>query len=515
VTRQQGRPATMPFDHTPFDAPDIDVEVRVGWLLRVSRQCAADPDDQLLRPFVRRLRSAGVVCDSTRVSRWETGSSPAPAPVLLRYEQLLGLHPGGLRSVVAGLRSTLARHRSVRYDDLVRDPVSRQARLDRVYGMYTASGAAGGGATGEDWNDLAELLTDPQVLVPTPMVEELVTTLLSQMMRGVKTAYTTRLQALTRLITYPPRTATVVDAVETAVREPGAQGVVDAVGLLGEIGRPWIVPKLLTMLEHDTGAARLGAAHAVYNLLVTGMFPNGRRSALEDAVRRLGAADPHGSGARLAASIASHLPGTGGLPADVPSVHQRRPAGARAEADVRWRTRIDAYTAAAREDTGVEFDPMLERLLAEAVASRYTERRYHAGLLLMASPYRAVVARVAARIADTDQRPAARQAAASLLPHVAGGEQVPVLCGWLGADRSGLRRVALGALAHAGGPTDSLDLDALAQEPGIAAPSLVYVAGMTGHPILRRWTTDQATPWALRCSARWWLRQGSAVPEGR
>jgi hypothetical protein len=542
----RGRAAALPVDGTPFDGPRVDVEARLAWLLRLHRLCSPDPDNRSLAGFARRLRATGVTCDSARVSRWETGRAAVPDHVVARYERVLGVPAGALRSVRAGLRA------------LTRDPAPADAfpadppqdRLDRVYDRLTAPGADGG-----DWLDLADLLAGPgpqRVLLPGRLLESWVGRLVAELMRAVGTAYTTRFQALTALITHRPLTPLVAAAIDAVVREPGAQGVADPVSLLGEVGTPAITARLLDAFAHETGGIRLGSAHALLNLIVTDTVPATHHTALLDTLHRTTADDPHGPGAALATMLTTRLPahplpgdadkraGAGGrVGADGTSRAGHQLSGGagettRARYELSRRTGAGALAAAARERLGIEDDPMLDRIVLEALGSRHLERRHHAGLLLLASPYRPAIAALTADAAAHHSHAPASHAAATLLRYVVGPAQLPVLHDWLTPSRPNAGRpdissssagrpsdgrralvgVGLGALAHAGVPAGQagcVDLIALLGMPGVSGSALAYAAGMTGAPALRDWADDPGTTAPLRQAARWWLRHGPAI----
>ncbi|WP_207126652.1 hypothetical protein [Actinocatenispora comari] len=486
---RQGRPPEMPADGTPFDGPRVDVEGRLGWLLRVSRLTADDPDNRSLTGFATRLRQTGSPAGTPQISRWETGRLPASDAVFTRYETILGLPAGGLGSVAVGLRSALGAPLPAARPAPA-DILALRRRYDLVHERLAATDVAGG-----TWLAFADILrTDGLVvLLPSRYLDELLGRLLDEMMRSVGIAYTTRFTALAMLVAQPELTADVVGAIDAVAHEPGAQGVVDAVSLLGEVGDAPAAGRLLALLAADDAVLRLGAAHALLNMTNLGTLPARHAAAMARILRRLDEHDP------AVTVLAGRTPAP--LAAPPPPVRRRPPPAA------------DRFALAARARTGLEFDPMLCRLVAEAVGSRYTERRHHAALLLLASPYRAVVAEVATGVAGSDPDAAIRRGAAGLLRYVVGPPQVPVLRRWLRSERPDLRAAALGALPHAGVPAEAVgtDLAAGAGRPPRPTGPLIYAAGMTGHPLLRRWADDPATEPAVRRTARWWLRHGSAV----
>jgi hypothetical protein len=503
---RRGRPPALPQDGTAFDGPAVDVPARLGWLLRVNRLASADPDNRSVATFARRLRSLDVTADGARVSRWETGVAPASADVVAGYETVLGLPAGALRSVGAGLAAVSAGGAGPAPAGPLPDGAA-QTRLDAVYAQVAGPAPAGG-----DWLDLAGLLTGPdRILLPGPILEDLLARLLDEMMRAAGTAYTTRFQALTRLITAAPLTGAVAAAIGAAVSEGGAQCVIDAVSLLGEVGDARLVRRLLASFDGGPGPVATGAAHALLNQLITGSFPAGELAALEAALRRAAADDPAGHG-RLALMVGARLSAVSrqraGLPPAAPRPLPAAPAG-QAPVELWQRLELGRFLAAGRDATGLASDPMLARLLGEAMASRHVERRHHASLLLLVSPYRSAVAGVACRVAERADSPAARRGAGALLWYLAGPAQVPVLRAWAAGDRPDLRQTALTALAHAGAG------GAVGAGVGGGVDSAaVYAAGMTGDPVLRVLAAEPGTPAGARRAARWWLRHGPAVLDG-
>ncbi|MEV0843459.1 hypothetical protein AB0I55_28425 [Actinocatenispora sera] len=481
----------MPADPTPFDGPQVDVEARLGWLLRVSRLTADDPDNRSLAGFAARLRATGSPAGTPQISRWETGRLPAPAAIFARYETILGLPAGSLGSIAVGLRSALGAPRPV-VPPAPPDIVALRRRYDLVHERLEDAEVAGG-----TWLAFADILrTDGLVvLLHSRVLDALLARLIDEMMRSVGIAYTTRFTALATLLTRPGLTADVVGAIDTGAREPGAQGVVDAISLLGELGDAAAAGRLLALLAGDDATLRLGAAHALLNMANVGTLPARHTAAMGRILHRLDEHDP----------AVTVLAGRAPLPAPrcpPPAPVRRRPPPA-----------ADRFALVAHARTGLEFDPMLCRLVAEAVASRYTERRHHAALLLLASPYRAAVAEVATGVVGTDPDAATRRGAAGLLRYVVGPPQVPALRRWLRSERADLRAAALGALPHAGVPAEAIgpDLAAGAGRPPRPTGPVIYAAGMTGHPLLRRWADDPATEPSVRRTARWWLRHGPAV----
>ncbi len=106
--RRRGRPQRLPDDPVPLSSKGLTVEHRVGWLLATTR--ILHPDDELRNRagFTAAATALGLRVDSTRISRWETGTSPATSEVIRTYESVLGRPPGSLSAVVGGLRRSFS-----------------------------------------------------------------------------------------------------------------------------------------------------------------------------------------------------------------------------------------------------------------------------------------------------------------------------------------------------------------------------------------------------------------------
>lgn len=508
---RRGRPAALPLDTTPFDAPVVDVGSRVAWLLRSSRLRHHDREVRSQSLFAARLRARGLTADAARVSAWENGRVVVPKPVLMAYAEELGLAYGSLRAAHSSLRRVLAcpgqRTRAVRGAS----PSATQTRVDAVYSRL------GHEPSGGDWLDLAELMSgEAGVVLPTSLMEELVLRLLRETMRGVGPAYTTRIDALTRLIATPRLTALVTRCTNAVVREPGAQGVADLVALLGEVGDVETTRLLLGHLREGARTVRVGATHAVLNLVTTGLLPSGEARRLARTLDELAAAEQDGQGVAISQMIGSRLAWSDRAGTAQP----RNPAGPLAPGGARPQRLVDdreasrrvlvAFEAASLE-RGLPADGMYLRLAQEALSSWFIERQRHAGLLLMMSPHRQAAADGALVIATSDACRPLRSRALTLLTYVATPAQAPALVPWLEDPDRDRQRAALLALSHAGALPTGADLTRIGRDDPALAGTVSYAAGMSGHPILEVWAKDDAATSRWRTTARWWQSTGSAV----
>jgi HEAT repeat protein len=515
---RRGRPPALPEDLTPFDAPTVDLRARAAWLLRVSRLLSPDDDARRLRTFAAQATDDGPSLDPARISRMETGAAPVTLPAITAYEDVLHLPSGTMRSVLQllgqslpGARSpVLARPRS--YDDLG----LVQRRLDRVY-----ANVQGGRARGGDWLDLTDLLTkQPAMLLPTAVLDDLTYRLVGEMALSVGSAFTSRFQALRTMVVTPALSRSVTRGVTALVDEPGVGPVIDVLTLLGETDSVANVRQLVTMLGTRTGSVRNGAAHALLNLIVMSTLPATEVASLERTmVELLGSGDDEARDAALllyrrlpresARRVRARL---GGPPVEAAPV---RSSPASLERRHRDHAVVRPLARHALEGTPLDEDPLLLRLLREVVFSERLERRHESSMLLMASPFRRRLAEALLLRIPREPDPAVRSAFSVLLGYLAGSTHVPTLVGWLTSPEAELRATALRALAHAGTVPTDFDLPGLVEDAEMPDSSLLYLAGMTGHPALEALAADRGRGHEFRQQAGWWLSAGPRVLDDR
>ncbi len=512
----RGRRPELPVDTTVFDGPDIDLEARVAWLLRVSRLASDDPEARRLRPFAARLGEAGFLVDHTAVSHWENAARPVPAFAFAGYEQVLGLPRGQLRGAVEMLRAGFP---GTGTPPAPSPWVQPQQQLDLAF-ERTRSGHPAGG----DWLLLADVLTGPdRVLVPTVVLEELVGALLGELVRAVGSAYTSRFQALRALLGGPgPLSSVVLAAIEAAVAEPGAQVVYEPISLRGELNEAGNVRGLVALLGAPEPGIRTGATHAVANLLITRTFPGSAAASLEARIADLLTAGPAEQELgrmllpqlplRSIARVQSRLRSRLRSPL---SPAEAEPAAGTPQPDLRAGQEHDVVATLCAcvlaAGTWPE-DAMLARLLRESLFSRRPELRHHAGLLLAVTPYAQPLGTALVAELDRTHDPVSEDALSWLLSYVAAPCHTDSLKGWL-ADPAPRRVVAgLRALAHSGSRFPDVDLAAHlgGDEPTVAQAAL-YAAGMSGHPVLAALAGEPTADRERRAAAAWWLRTGAAV----
>ncbi|RNI21189.1 hypothetical protein EFY87_13045 [Flexivirga caeni] len=453
--------------------------------------------------FVHKLVSHGCVIGASTLCRYETGAEPVPASVVCAYELALGLPEGQLLGVCAGVDRMFG---SGLASETSPEGMSRAMLVESLAGWEAR--VAGGSMRGADWVRMAEVLSQPSGLVlPPSVVRSWLGQLVAETLRSVNDAYTMRAHALGLLLGEPGISRIVLDIIEEAVAEPGAQSVTKVIALLGSSPDTAVLDWLIDRFERSTGEVQWGAAHGLLSQICRGTLPIERvpgisRGVLNAAAEGLDRGRPAFMVAqRLSADLTQQVVARlGCYPAPVVSgARVQSPAG------------LSAYRSAALHVSGLD-DPMVDRLLREALSPDFVERRHHSSLLLAASPYRNALANAAVRMLASSAEPYVRESAAHLLTYVAGREQRHDLVGML-ATVPQHRASLLVALTRCGGVPMTVDLVAMVGNPE-QSRDVVYAAGMSDHPALRVFAVDAELAGSeLQRTAQWWRRMGPAVTD--
>jgi hypothetical protein len=520
VSQRRGRRPEALVDPTPPDGDSFDGEVRIGWLLRSSRLHRAPV--MSARAFAATLAGLGLSVDATRLSRWETGRLPAPLDVVAGYERALDLPSGGLVALAiitrkladpgAPLPSIVASHRVAVAD--------AQAAVDAI---------VDGRPTGEQWLRFANhvVCSPAPVLLPASTWQSLAHRLVRELVLSVGTAYATRNEAATVLAEHPRAAEAMVRAVAAYVLDGDAPVVADAVALLRVLETDASGELALTLLDQSSPATRAAAVWCVATKVLRGHFTPAQVDRLEDVVARRLAVDPEDREGtyHAVADLLDVLPA-----ATLERIRERigtaAPTGQPPRPDDESTgslARNRALAARVARTGGEQPDPMLDRLVEEALFHPDPERRFHTSFCLALSPYADQVARGTGRMLEHAlfEGPQDRDLASRLLLLLT---FVPTP-----RERGLLHRVAresdptlsarsLNALGHlpAGQGADEEVLrhvlgDGANDEVRVRAA--LYAAGMTGTRALVAVDGSSSPPEWVRSGARWWRREGPAIRE--
>lgn len=436
-------------DMTRFEDATVDSRVRTAWLLRSSR-LASEFGNEPDRAWLATLRDPAVRSTPT-LTRVEDGSGKIGIGTIHRYEQQLGVTAGALRGVIDSMTRALD-WRRLRVVEPERDRAQRARQLNVLDAQIMA-----GLATGRTWTDAADLLTgDGGLSILDRTREEWLQTLCSELLRSTRLEQAARLEALCRLAADPSH----ADAVERTIRDvagqPGCPRKHNLLDVLGDSVAPGIVTRLVDDLETTSGSDHFGAYLALNCQLA------------------YGETDP---------LVRTRLPRL--LDATV--------------RDTR------TYVRAAYRESGMT-DPVLQRLVLEALGHDHAERRHHAVVLLGASPYRDVVARVALdALRSGSLSPLARSRTAYIVRETAGHEATDALLRMLREGNREQRVLAASTLLSWKRPPDGLSPATLAERTG-SHDLGIDAAGLWGHADLGTFGADDPR-------VRWWVHAGPMVDD--
>ncbi|TWP35917.1 hypothetical protein [Leekyejoonella antrihumi] len=494
-----GRPSNIPRDLTDLNGPAIDPKPRVLWLLRMTRM--ASPLGEV-KEFCAQATALGHPLGSDTLSSIENGRRAMSAEVITTYERVLHKRPGDLLGPSDALWRTFGsiglRHTS----HTTRD--ATWTELERLEGRFQDNQMTGG-----DWLSFSNLVDMRDGLMLFPSVqEEWSDRLVTEMMRSVGAAYIARCEAISRLLHDPQPRRAIIQAVRVATHEDGAQGTIDAVAALGDAPRASALDEVLRIFSTTTGGPRTGAALALQQWADLGEFDTADRDRITRHLVAVAHDDPTEGGEAamvVAPYISSQLTtallrrsGAEGRVAALPTRMRRPP-------------RIGQYLSAAANYSGISTDPMLERLLQEALAHEHDGRGHHALVLLGASPYREPIAETALDIFASAEPPA-RKAAGHMLTYLAGPQHQQALTALLHDPELSVQAFALQALAHSSGVPADIDLHEHLIHPSLASAT-IYAAGMSGHPDLASAVGSRFVRGDVQQSAKWWMAHGTRVDD--
>ncbi|GGO71400.1 hypothetical protein [Nocardioides deserti] len=520
AARRRGRPQRLPIDPTPVTDLGVGVDQRVAWLLSTNRLLGPDPELARRDGFLKVLKEQGVQVDNTRVSRWESGLQPVPGRVVATYERVLGLPEGAVVSVAAGLRRGFGsapppRETSLRDEDLTSG--SFEGMLDV---------AEHGDASGALWLRLAEQLHKfDRVFLRKEEWIRLCGQLVEELGVAVGPAYVRRYEAAATMLRHRAAQRPMLRAIGSFVVHPDTQVVAPVLNLLTELPDAPAGDLVLRLLGSEDGNLRRAAASVAAYKVARGHLRGDALGQLETAV--LGAlrrSDPL-DGRLDFFDLAVHLPDdswervSGGL-------RTRRAFGmvtqARATSElvphVRTVAIVAELAATAQAQTPTQHsrepDPMLRRLLREALLHVHKPRRHHAALVIAASPYAPAVAEQCLRLTGHPNDLLAARAWTVLMRIGHGGREDKVVRRARTEERPTLRARALVnvGMACAGLPEE--DATALAdavttQQRPADRHATLFALGMQGATELKALAEHDQQD--IRRGASWWLERGPAI----
>jgi hypothetical protein len=489
-------------DPTPIDGPGVDVRVRVAWLLRMSRSATADGVAASVTEMAGLLRDRGLAATPPSVSGWETGRVAPSTAVVEAYERALDLEPGHLRGAIDMVRRTFGVDVRSAYAAV---PALRD--VDRAVEPVLG----GGPVTGAEWLHFSDAAVGVQPGLPARVMRPLVDRLVSELARSVFTGYLTRYEGLA-LLRCGQYADVVLEAVRAFVDEPGNQVVADVFSMVAEKSDLPVLDLVTSYLGSDDPVQVRGAVLALENLhMLGGLTPAHWQRVVEPFVAAHRAAADDGERSPYLAALWHLLPREVRAAAEPRLRHPPPPpadtgtAGDRRE-ELELCGRLADRTCAA---VGIVAQPLLARLVHEALFDPRHTRSFTSAVVLMASPLRSALAAALGDASQDEPSPHLREATAELLVALGDHRAVPHASRWVHSGDPELIGPGLVALAHVGAPVDDASLAVLLEQPGAVGRRAVYHAGMVGHEAVGRLARDPTHP--RQQAAQWWQRHGSMV----
>ena len=409
AARGRGRPQRLPDDPAPTAGMFVDSRPRLSWLLATLRLHAAE-DLAPRKAFAQALTRVGVNADPSRISRWESGTQALPDRVLFGYETVLGLTPGQLTCHADELRACLDPD-TERGHLLLTEVPTEPEELDALFAHIDSPAR-----TPTDWITLAEVLhRGPYAYLPTTMWAELADRLLFErvLSHGTDSLF---LSAACRALAQDPTSQRfVVKAIGRLVTHPGAPFVEPALRPLRHLHDPKATRLVLRMLHHPSATLRRGAARVTSWMIARGQLDDPTLDTLQTDLPHLLDPAHNGSVNTDALDILAALPEprrTHVLTTLDPTLDPTTTTDLRHALDSgqlltpeqahRTLTTISTTLGLGPPTLLTEHNPLLLRLLHEALTHIHHERRHQAGLLLAATPYAHTLPHALLRTLDTN-----------------------------------------------------------------------------------------------------------------
>lgn len=499
--RRRGRPSAELVDTTPLGGATVDVGVRIGWLLKMAR--LADPlgGARQQRDMVERLAGVGVSTSVSSLSRLEAGQRVSNE-LLEGYENVLALPPGRLRGPIDALLRT---HGA--------GPIERRTpglpTLEEWSACHHQVTVAE--PKGIDWLHFADMMSTPGMLgLPSDLAGPKIERLARELSRSVSVAHLLRYEALAQL-RCSPYDNLLLEVVRQLVDDPGTQVLYDLMAVLAERPTDTLLRWCGELLVRDVPHVVRGGVLAIESMRQKGgpvdwelvedpflaAFNDGepwRRALLSHAFRVL----PPRVRSRLLPRLA-HPVGQVRQPMDwTPS---------------RRNLHHNLCVELAREITrrvGLDQQPILARLLFEAIYDFRETRRGNAIYFLAALPFQEVLAEAMLK-ASTSEDPTTREGAVLAIAGLSHPAYVDTARAWVRTDDETLQASGLIVLGHAADYIVPEKMRELVQAPYPVGRLAMYAVGMVADPLVVEVALDPEMPEQVRQAARWWLANGSRV----
>jgi transcriptional regulator with XRE-family HTH domain len=496
-------------DGTPLTASRIDIAARIGWLLRTSRSLAG----LSLREMSAALKAHDVTLSATSLSRIESEGQRSVA-ALDGYAAVLGLPYGALRSPVDALCRSFSYAPPAPPEPVVNSLQRFSHSVEAIMADHPFGGA---------WLEFARHhASDGGFGLPTTLMEPHVRRLADELGRSVAfTARLTRYEALALL-----RCSAYGDLVDSVLREmildPDAQAIYDLTSVLSESPTPALLQWAGTMLRNESIIVARGASYALQSMLVIGGLPvhdweglvphfaRAWHDAGSDPTRRtvltdLCAALPPPVQAQIRETCRVEAGSTPGSPPEPPAWSRSRRSAHHGFA------RSIAADACARLRHHEE--PLLERLLLEAMFDPRGVRMATSTMLLASSPFARVLAPLLVERRGDGPDAASRPAALRIALWCHNGEEVPDADALLEAGETTDFELAVMLVGRSGRPLPHHALERGLSGAETTVRKTLQALAMAEDPRLGAIASDRRLPESTRRGARWWLDRSGRILE--
>lgn len=503
---RRGRPPAPLVDRSPLDGPQVDLSVRLGWLLRIAR-FSARPELNL-RDLAAEMADDGVGVSESTLSRVETGRIRSSA-LVAAYERALGLPETSLQGPTDVACRTVGQ-------------VHCRDTFDPSMAAYSAAvepvlqAGPDEPLTAAQWLAFADVVASTDAaLLSRRAVEDVVRRLAGEVRRSVGSALPARYEALSTLRC--SRYGQVV--LETALELLDAEGAPPQPDLARALGELPCVPLFLsaaarletasvTALEGwasalETAKVVGGASPETWGLLVGPLLAAYRASA-DDPWRRLNLA-----------YIVRLLPAT--LRREVLTTLRELPDPIRSPGDWTATRRNEHYTVATElaarvcQEADLPEQPLLGRLVFEGLYDPRISRELPAAWMLESLPFSPLLVRHLVELAAAPPDAVTARFVPWLLMRMRTPHAAPLVRDWLGSAERGVVPALL--VAYGGGSLSLADVRGhLAGDETQRTRALVAL-GLVGDPSL----PDLASPdhpdssAEVAATARRLLREGARI----
>lgn len=454
------------------------------------------------RDMVELLAGVGISTSVSSLSRLEAGQRISNE-LLEGYETVLGLRAGTLRGPIDAL---LRSHGA--------GPIERRRPEPPTLEEWSAchDNVSVSEPRAIDWLHFADMMAAPGVLgLPIDLAGPKIERLARELSRSVHVAHQLRYEALAQL-RCSQYGGLVLDVVREIVDDPATQVLFDLMGAVAERPTAALLSWCGELLSRDQPHVVRGGVIAIESMRLSG------GSMLDwDSIQRP-FVDSFNGGEQWRRALLSHAFRV--LPPRVraellpqlthPIEQVRQPMDwTPSRRNLHYNLCVE-LAGEVTQRVGLGPQPILARLLFEAIYDFRETRRGNAIYFLAALPFQEALAEAMLRASASQDEPT-RQGAVDAIAGLSHAAYVETARSWVRTDSEHARSAGLVLLAHAADYVVPERMRELAMQPYPVGRLAMYAVGMCGDPLVVGFALDPHVPADVRQAARWWLANGSRV----